>query len=386
MDFTETTEQQSLRAVVGELSAKYGWEYTRAKAATHEPMSELWSEAGKLGFLGVNLPVEYGGGGAGMYELAIVAEELNAGGTGLLMMVVSPAIVGTILARFGTDEQRAEWLPRLAGGESIVAFAITEPDAGSNSHRITTTARPDGSDWVLNGRKTFISGVDQAGAVLVVGRTEEARSGTLQPALFLVPTDAPGFEYTPIEMDIAMADRQFQLFLDDVRLPAEALVGEDPDTALWQLFAGLNPERIMAAAGSIGGARFAVDKAVAYAKQRQVWDVPIGAHQGISHPLAQIKIELELAKLMLQKAATIYDSGDDRGAGEAANMAKYAAAEVAVRAVDQAVQTHGGNGLASEYGLGSMLAVVRLGRIAPVSREMLLNFVAQSSLGLPKSY
>jgi alkylation response protein AidB-like acyl-CoA dehydrogenase len=386
MDFTETTEQQSLRAVVGELSAKYGWEYTRAKAATHEPMSELWSEAGKLGFLGVNLPVEYGGGGAGMYELAIVAEELNAGGTGLLMMVVSPAIVGTILARFGTDGQRAEWLPRLASGESIVAFAITEPDAGSNSHRITTTARRHGSDWVLSGRKTFISGVDQAGAVLIVGRTDEARSGTLQPALFLVPTDAPGFEYTPIEMDIAMADRQFLLFLDDVRLPAEALVGEDPDTALWQLFAGLNPERIMAAAGSIGGARFAVDKAVAYAKQRQVWDVPIGAHQGISHPLAQIKVELELAKLMLQKAATIYDSGDDRGAGESANMAKYAAAEVAVRAVDQAVQTHGGNGLASEYGLGSMLAVVRLGRIAPVSREMLLNFVAQSSLGLPKSY
>ena len=208
----------------------------------------------------------------------------------------------------------------------------------------------------------------------------------MQPALFLLPTDSPGFEFTPIEMDITMADRQFQLFLDDVRLPAESLVGEDPDTALWQLFAGLNPERIMAAAGSIGGARFALDKAVAYARQRQVWDVPIGAHQGIAHPLAQIKVDLELAKLMLQKAATIYDAGDDRGAGEAANMAKYAAAEVAVRAVDQAVQTHGGNGLASEYGLGSMLGFVRLGRIAPVSREMLLNFVAQSSLGLPKSY
>ena len=222
--------------------------------------------------------------------------------------------------------------------------------------------------------------------MLVVGRTEDARDGTLQPALFLVPTDAPGFEFTPIEMDITMADRQFQLFLDDVRLPAEALVGEDPDTALWQLFAGLNPERIMAAAGSIGSTRYALDKAVDYAKQRQVWDVPIGAHQGISHPLAQIKVEMELAKLMLQKAATIYDAGDDRGAGEAANMAKYAAAEVAVRAIDQAVQTHGGNGLASDYGLGALLGSIRLGRIAPVSREMLLNFVAQSSLGLPKSY
>ena len=324
--------------------------------------------------------------GSGCTSWPIVAEELNAGGTGLLMMVVSPAIVGTILARFGTDGQRSRWLPGLASGESIVAFGITEADAGSNSHRITTTARRDGPDWLLSGRKTFISGVDQAEAVLVVGRTEDARDGTLQPALFLVPTDAPGFEYTPIEMDIAMADRQFQLFLDDVRLPAEALVGEDPDTALWQLFAGLNPERIMAAAGSIGSTRYALDKAVNYAKQRQVWDVPIGAHQGISHPLAQIKVEMELAKLMLQKAATIYDAGDDRGAGEAANMAKYAAAEVAVRAIDQAVQTHGGNGLASDYGLGALLGSIRLGRIAPVSREMLLNFVAQSSLGLPKSY
>ena len=386
VDFSETSEQQELRRVVAELSAKYGWEYTRAKSAAHEPMDELWSEAGKLGFLGVNLPAEYGGGGAGMYELAIVAEELNAGGTGLLMMVVSPAIIGTILARFGTDEQRQRWLPGIASGESIIAFAITEPDAGSNSHRITTNARRDGADWILSGRKTFISGVDQSDAVLVVARTADARGGTLQPALYLVPTDTPGFEFRPIEMDITMADRQFQLFLDDVRLPADALVGEDPDTALWQLFAGLNPERIMAAAGSIGNARFALDKAVGYAKQRQVWDVPIGAHQGIAHPLAQIKVDLEMSKLMLQKAATIYDDGDDRGAGEAANMAKYAAAEVAVRAVDQAVQTHGGNGLASEYGLGWMLAMVRLGRIAPVSREMLLNFVAQTSLGLPKSY
>ena len=191
-------------------------------------MAELWDEARKLGFLGVNLPVEYGGGGAGMYELAIVAEELNAGGTGLLMMVVSPAIVGTILARFGTEGQRARWLPGLASGGSIVAFAITEADAGSNSHRITTTARRDGSDWILSGRKTFISGVDQAEAVLVVGRTADARDGTLQPALFLVPTDSPGFEFTPIEMDITMADRQFQLFLDDVRVPADSLVGEDP--------------------------------------------------------------------------------------------------------------------------------------------------------------
>lgn len=181
------------------------------------------------------------------------------------------------------------------------------------------------------------------------------------------------------------ADNQFSLFLDDVRLPGDALVGSE-DAAIAQLFAGLNPERIMGASFSVGIARYALDKGVAYAKERSVFGAPIGSHQGLAHPLAQVKIELELAKLMTQKAASLYDGGDDFGAGEAANMAKYAGAEVAIRAVDQAVQVHGGNGLASEYGLGTLLGAVRVGRIAPVSREMVLNFVAQHSLGLPKSY
>jgi alkylation response protein AidB-like acyl-CoA dehydrogenase len=170
-----------------------------------------------------------------------------------------------------------------------------------------------------------------------------------------------------------------------VPLSADALVGAE-DADLGAMFAGLNPERILGAAFSVGLARYALGKAVAYAQQRSVWGVPIGAHQGLAHPLAQVKIELELARLMTQKAAALYDSGDDFGAGEAANMAKYAAAEVAIRAVDQAVQVHGGNGLASEYGLGVLLGSVRASRIAPVSREMVLNFVAQHSLGLPKSY
>jgi alkylation response protein AidB-like acyl-CoA dehydrogenase len=267
-----------------------------------------------------------------------------------------------------------------------MAFAITEPDAGSNSHRLTTTARRDGDDWILSGRKVFVSGIDQSTAVLVVGRTEDAKTGRLKPALFAVPTDMAGFEYRPIEMDLAMPDKQFLLFLDDVRLPGDALVGEE-DAALMQLFAGLNPERIMAAASSIGMGRYALDRAVTYANNRSVWGgTPIGAHQGLAHPLAQIKIELELAKLMMQKAATLYDDGNDVGAGESANMAKYAAAEASARAIDQAVQVHGGNGLASEYGLGALLAVSRAARIAPVSREMILNFVAQNTLGLPRSY
>jgi alkylation response protein AidB-like acyl-CoA dehydrogenase len=385
MNFTETDEQQALRAAVADLGRKYGYAYYTKQAREGGRLTELWREAGKLGFLGVNLPEEFGGGGAGLYELAIVAEELAAAGCGLLMMVVSPAICGTIIARYGAPEQQRYWLPRLASGSAIMAFGITEPDAGSNSHRLATVATRDGDTWVLTGRKIFISGVDEAEAVLIVGRTADAKTGKLQPALFVVPTDTPGFSYQPLEMDIVMPEKQYLLFLDDVRLPATALIGQE-SAALQQLFAGLNPERIMASAMAVGSARFALERAVGYAKERVVWSAPIGTHQGLAHPLAQVKIELELARLMMQKAASLYDAGDDMAAGEAANMAKYAAAEAGVRTVDQAIQTLGGSSMTREFGLAAMLANVRTTRIAPVSREMILNFVAQYSLGLPKSY
>ena len=385
MIFTETDEQKALRSAAADLGKRYGRDYSVRKARAHEPLDELWHEAGRLGLLGLNLPEQFGGGGAGMYELAIVEEELAAAGSPLLMMVVTPAICGTVIGRFATEAQKQRWLPGIADGSLIMSFAITEPDAGSNSHKLTTTARRDGSDWLITGRKIYISGVDQASAVLVVGRTEDAKTGRLKPVLFAVPTDTPGFEFSPIEMDLVMAERQFMVFMDDVRVPEDALIGE-ADAALAQLFAGLNPERIMASAMAVGTGRYALDKAVAYANDRAVWGVPIGAHQGLSHPLAQAKVEVELAKLMMQKAASLYDSGDDLGAGESANMAKYASAEANIHAVDAAVQTLGGNGLASEYGLGTLIATSRAGRIAPVSREMILNFVAQFSLGLPKSY
>ena len=385
MSFVETQERVALRAAVADLAGSYGWTYTQEKARAGLHLDELWRDAGKAGFLGVNIPEEYGGGGAGIYELSLVLEELGAAGCAMLMMVVSPAICGTILSRYGTPEQKQAWLPGIADGSRIMAFGITEPDAGSNSHKIQTVGRKDGAEWVVSGRKVFISGVDQADAVLIVGRTEDQKTGKLRPALWMVPTDARGFEKTQIQMDLVSADKQFQLFLDDVHLPADALVGQE-DAALAQLFAGLNPERIMASALATGIGRYALDKGCAYAKDRAVWGQPIGAHQGVAHPLAQAKIELELARLMMQKAATLYDAGDDMGAGEAANMAKYAAAEASIRCVDQAIQTHGGNGMASEYGLGHLLAVARTARIAPVSREMVLNFVAQFSLGLPKSY
>ncbi|WP_371528597.1 acyl-CoA/acyl-ACP dehydrogenase [Streptomyces sp. NBC_01283] len=383
----ETEEHQALRAAVAALGRRYGRDYLTRVVRDEGHPDALWADAAKLGYLGVNLPEEYGGGGGGIAELSIVLEELGAAGCPLLMMVVSPAICGTVIARFGTDEQKAAWLPGLADGSRTMAFGITEPDAGSNSHRITTTARKDeaSGDWLLTGRKVFISGVDIADATLIVGRTEDARTGSLKPCLFIVPRDTEGFQRRQIEMELQAPEKQFELTLDDVRLPPEALVG-DEDAGLLQLFAGLNPERIMTAAFSIGMARYALSRAVGYAKERSVWKSPIGAHQAIAHPLAQSHIDIELARLMMQKAARLYDEGDDMGAGEAANMAKLAAADACVKTVDQSVHTLGGNGLTKEFGLASLIVASRVARIAPVSREMILNYVSHQTLGLPKSY
>ena len=386
MNFDLTPEQEHLRDSVRALGQRYGHAYFVEKARSGGHTDELWAEAGKLGYLGVNVPAEYGGGGAGITELAIVCEELAAAGAPLLLLVVSPAIAATIVNRHGTPAQRARWLPGFADGTRKVCFAITEPDAGSNFHKLSTVARRDGDDYVITGRKVYISGVDECSEVVVVARMADERTGKLKPALFMVPTDSEGLERHQIDMGITLPEQQFTLFFDDVKLPYDALVGSE-DAAIAQLFAGLIPERIMGASLALGSARLAIEKAVAYAKERKVFkDTPIGAHQAISHPLAEIHMEIEAARLITQKAAALHAAGDHMGAGEAANIAKYLAGEVSVKAVDQAVQTHGGNGLAREYGLVDMVTASRLGRIAPVSREMVLNFIAQFSLGLPKSY
>ncbi len=385
LPLTDTDERAALREAVRALGNKYGLDYMIDKADNGEYPTELWREAGELGFIGVNLPEEYGGGGAGLAELAIVEEELAACGTGLLMLVVSPAIVGSIVTAFGTDEQKSRWLPGIASGEFIAAFGITEADAGTNSHNLGSTARKVGDKWVLNGNKTFISGVDQADAVLYVATVVDEEGNRGKPALFMVPTDAPGFTANRIPMEVKLAEWQYSLFLDDVELPEDALIGS-ADNGLPQLFMGLNPERVMASAMATGQARFCLDRAVSYARERNVWGTPIGAHQGISHPLAQCHVELELTRLMWQKAAALYDAGLHREAADAANMAKYAAGEISAKSLDQAVQTLGGNGLSTEYGLARMFGASRLPRIAPISREMLLNYVGTNIMGLPKSY
>ncbi len=387
MDFSETDEQRMLRAAVGAIASKYGHDYYVERARARGHTTEMWDELAAGGYLGVNVPAAYGGGGMGISELAIVGEELAAHGCPLLLLVVSPAICATIIARFGSDEQKKTWLPRFGDGTLKMAFAITEPDAGSNSHNLSTTATRDGDVYRLRGTKYYISGADESESALVVTRTgTDPDSGRAQLSLLVVDLDAPGLDKTLIPVEIIAPEKQFTLFFDDVEVPADRLVGTEGD-GLRQVFLGLNPERIMSAAMANGIGRYALDKAASYARERTVWGTPIGRHQGLAHPLAKAKIEVELARLMCQKAAWAYDTGADSAiAGETANMAKYAAAEAALAALDQAIQTHGGNGLSSEYGLADMWGMTRLLRTAPVSREMILNFVAQHSLELPKSY
>lgn len=384
MDFAETEEQVMLREAVARLAADFGHGYWVDCVRRGAKTSELWAALSEAGFVGVAVDERYGGGGRGISELAIVTEEVAAAGCPLLLLIVSPAICASIIGRFGDEDQRQRWMPGFASGTPKMAFAITEPDAGSNSHNIAVRAERDGDTWRIRGTKYYISGCDEAEALLVVTRTgTDPDTGRARLSLFVVDLDAPGLELTPIPMEITAPEKQFTVFFDDVDVGADRLVGTEHD-GLRQVFAGLNPERITGAAVSSGIARFALGRAAEYARQRQVWGVPIGSHQGIAHPLARAKIDVELARLMTQKAAWAYDAGLE--AAEAANMAKFAAAEAGLAALDQAIQTHGGNGLSSEFGLADLWGMARLLRTAPISREMILNFVAQHSLGLPKSY
>jgi alkylation response protein AidB-like acyl-CoA dehydrogenase len=384
MEFTESLHEKELRDAVAAVVRTFGDDYYPRKAAAGEPTDEVWRALGDGGFIGVNIPEEFGGGGCGLADLTTVCEATAAAGCPLLLMLVSSAICSEVISRYGSDEQRQRWLPSLAAGGTKMVFAITEPEAGSNSHRIGTTAKRDGDRWILRGTKYYISGVDEASAVLVVTRTgTDAQTGRAQLSLFIVDADAPGLVRQQLPVAAQLPEKQFTLFFDDVRVDSDRLIGSEGN-GFAQVFHGLNPERITGAALCIGIGRYALDRAAEYARTRAVWGTPIGTHQGVAHALAKAKIEVETAALVTTRAAWLHDQG--LPAGEAANMAKYAAAEAALAAVDAAIHTHGGNGLSVEYGLIPLWGLARLLRIAPVNREMILNYVAQHSLGLPKSY
>ena len=383
-ELVDTAEHHpALREAVGRLAASFGRKYYQEVVAADAKPKELWQALADAGYLGAHMPEAYGGSGGGLGDLNIVIEETAAQGCPLLSLVIS-SITAPIVSAFATEAQKQAWLPGLADGTRKMCFAITEPDAGSNTHRIKTEARADGDGWILSGQKYWTSDIDDSQAVLVVARDGEPdERGRAPLSLFVVPTDAPGLSFQPIPAALCCPEKQFTTFFDQVRLGPESLIGTR-GKGLQQVFVGLNPERVSAAAINNGIARYALHHAVQYANTRKVWTDTIGTHQGVAHPLAEAYAAVQQARLMTSRAADLYDAGRD--AAEAANMAKFAAAESSLKALDQAIQVHGGNGFALEYGLADLWFIARLHRTAPVSREMILNHIAIHSLGLPKGY
>lgn len=373
----------ALRESVAKLMAGFGRQYFQDVVKRDARPDELWAALGEAGFLGVHIPEAFGGGGGGMSEYQIIVEEVAAHGCPLLQMVIN-SICAPIIAAYGSETMKSEWLPGIASGKRRMSFGITEPDAGTNTHRVSTTARRTPDGWTLQGAKYWTSAIDEADAVLIVARDDELSTPERSAlSLFVVPTDAPGLSWRKIDSALMIPENTFFTFYDDVKLRPEALIGEQ-GKGLKQVFSGLNPERISAAAINNGIARFALAQAAQYAVDRKVWQVPIGAHQGVSHPLAESYAQVQAARLVTARAADLFDRQED--SAEAANMAKFLAADSSLRALDQAIQVHGGNGLSYEYGLADLWFVARLHKTAPVSREMVLNHIAQHSLGLPKSY
>ncbi|MCG8383403.1 MAG: acyl-CoA/acyl-ACP dehydrogenase [Gammaproteobacteria bacterium] len=387
MNFELTQEQQMIYEYGKNLSKTWTRDYWREKAEKREFTLEMWQQVGEDGFLGMMVPEEHGGAGLGMTEQLLLMEGMANEGIPLLMMVVGPTMTLSALASHGSDEQKKEFLPDGCSGKRIYCFAITEPNAGTNTIKATTVAKkkPDGR-YSLSGTKTFITGVDVSDYVLVVARTtpyDQVKNKTDGFTLFLVDLKKKGIEKHPIDIAICLPEMQWTLFFDEVDLGPEDVLGEE-GRGFEILFDSLNPERIIAAGMTAGIGRYALERAVEYASERTVFDAPIGSYQGVQHPLAMAKTEIELASLMGRKAAWQFDQG--LPAGEASNMAKYAAAEAGIHAVDAAVQAHGGNGFTKEYGIFDLYPIVRLTRTAPINREIILSYIGEHVMGLPRSY
>lgn len=383
-----TAEETMIRDFVRQVARTYGRDYWLAKARAGAFAEELWQELAAGGYLGMMIPPEYGGGGLGLRQMAVFIEEMGHQGIPLLLVVVGNVMDAALIARYGNPDMKQRYLPPLARGEIRLCFALTEPTAGSNSFRVTTSARLDGDSYVLNGQKMFITGVDASDHLLVVARTtpfDEAEDKREGLSLFVVDRRSPGITLQPLDMGVLHPETQFAVYFDDVRVPRGDLVGEEGKGNRY-LFDALNPERISAAAVAVGLGRLVLEKAVAYARERVVFDQPIGSHQGLQHPLAEAKTHLEMAALMTHYAAQLSDGGDRMTAAAYANMAKFAAADAATEACDLAIEVHGGSGFSNDVDLITLWPFIRMLRTVPVSREMILNYIGEHVLGLPRSY
>jgi acyl-CoA dehydrogenase len=392
MDFDLPDTALAVREGVAAVAAKYDHAYWSRCEEEHRFPDEVFADLGAGGWLGLCIPEEYGGGGQGLLELAVANDTLCAsGGTaGTFLYVTTPGFGAMTLVRHGTEEQKRRILPGLAEGTVQFCFALTEPDAGSNAIEITTSARRDGDDFLINGQKVWISNVERADWMVAVTRTipaAEASPRTAGFTLFLVDVKralAEGtLSYTPIPKMGNNILHSSQVFFDNVRVPAENVLGE-VDGGFGVLWDVLNPERVLAAAGAVGAADAALDVAARYARERVVFGRPIGANQAIQFPLAQIKAKTELGRLMTYKAAWLFDQG--RPCGNEANVAKLTGAQVAWEAADAAFQTLGGMAYSKEYPVERMFRDARIVKNVPVSEQLVLAHIGTSMLDMPKSY
>lgn len=390
MDFAHTEEQTMLIKTARQVGERHGLDYWRELDARKEFPAAIWQDICDSGLCGIAVPEQYGGSGLGMAELAMAIEALCAAGGGSTLsqlFMCNPIFGGVTLAKFGSPEMKDDLLPKLVAGKAKFAMALTEPDAGTNSLALKTFARADGNGWRLSGQKIWITCVPQASKLLVVARSrklDDVQRKTDGISLFLIDVEREGLTHSAIEKVGTNTLPSSLVFFDDVRVESHELVGK-LDWGFQQLLDVLNTERIVTAAGLVGTAELAIRLAVDYAKERKVFNgKPIGSYQAIQFPLGEAHIKAECARLMNHKAATLCDLGQSYGSE--ANMGKWLAGQAAALATDRAMQTLGGMGYSKEYHVERLWRDARLFKFAPVSEEMVLNYVTQHDLGMPRSY
>ena len=388
MDFAPDSLHEEIRQAVRRLCADFPDEYWMERDERKEFSWEFYNAVAKAGWLGLTIPTEYGGGGLGVTEAAIVEQEISASGAGMGgCTAVHIGIFGfEPLIKFGSEDLKRRFLPRAASGDLHVCFAVTEPDAGTDTTNISTFARKVDGGWLISGKKVFISKALEAERMFLLCRTarrEESPKKTDGMTLFFAPLDRERVTIRRIPKMGRNAVDTNELFIDDLFVPDEDVIGE-VGKGFKAILAGLNAERVISANAAIGLGRAALRRATEYAKTRKVFGRPIGQNQGIAFQLAEAKMRLDAAELMCQKAAWLIDHG--YSPGEQANEAKYLAAEAGFHAADVAISVHGGYGYSKEYHVERYFREARLMRIAPISQEMVLNYIAEHVLGLPRSY
>jgi acyl-CoA dehydrogenase len=390
MDFQLTEEQRIIMETANRVGTRFGLDYWREQDNKKAFPQAAWTAFCEAGLAGLALPEAYGGSGLGMLEMALVIEELSAAGGGSTLaqlFMVNPIFGGVALAKFGTPQQKTAMLPPLIKGQMNFCMALTEPDAGSNSLEVRTFARRDDDGWRLDGRKIWITGVPDAQKMLVVARTKKLDQVTRRTegiSLFLIDVAREGLTHQSIEKVGTNTLASSSIFFDNVRVAPDELIGT-LDNGWRELLDVLNTERIVTTAGLVGAGKLAIRLAVDYAKERKVFgDRSVASYQGLQFPLAQAYAELQCARLMNLQAAVLCDQGQPYGSE--ANQGKLIAAQAAGQAIERSMQAMGGMGYAKESHLERLWRDARLFRFAPVSEEMVLNFIAIHDLGMPKSY